>query len=190
MYLFLVLGVSCKQVSPLGPELSSNCDLMPMMGSDNRWFHLFGMFVSGFTLGGTPPQPNLSMFLYASWSKLSETLRNGIKISVGQAVLEFLIKTKDHVFINNSRTTWLTEISMPLSFSDNLLQVPVFFFHTVLVILRCRTKHVQFWFEVQFLLKRIEGLLMRFSLLVGELVLYYTLRTGFCSFKDTFPSCL
>ena len=49
---------------------------------------------------------------YASWRKLSENLKNGIEVLVGQAVLELL---------NNSRTTALTQTLMPfLSFSDNL----------------------------------------------------------------------
>ena len=59
------------------------------------------------------------------WCKLSEKLKNNIKISVVQAVLELLINTYRILFwsITQDRTTWPTEILMSfLSFSDNLLQ--------------------------------------------------------------------
>ena len=56
--------------------------------------------------------------MHASWSKLSENLRNDIDINV----FSFWVIDQNsilHILINNSRTAWPTEISMPyLSFSD------------------------------------------------------------------------
>ena len=59
--------------------------------------------------GEQHPKPKLSMFQNGAnvLSKLSEKLKNCIKIiSIGQAVLELLIKkAKNILLINNSRTT-------------------------------------------------------------------------------------
>ena len=56
----------------------------------------------------------------------------------------------NHGLINNSRTAWLTEILMPfLSFQTICFRRLISFFKKVLIILRCCTKHAQFWFEVQ-----------------------------------------
>ena len=54
--------------------------------------------------------------------KKSEKLKDGIKISVDQVVLELLIKTsKIFVLINNSRNTCASKILIPVvSFTDNL----------------------------------------------------------------------
>ena len=82
-------------------------------------------------------KPKLSMFCalsqkyqdyfekikWESWRKLSEKLKNGIKILIGQVVLELLVENNIlHVLINNSKTAWLVETWIPsLSFSYNLL---------------------------------------------------------------------
>ena len=49
------------------------------------------------------------------YSKLSKELKNGIKIKVGQVVLELLIKTYyfDCFDIHNLNTAWPTKIPMP-----------------------------------------------------------------------------
>ena len=81
---------------------------------------------------------------------------------VGQTVLELFIK----IIFNNSRTVWGNKILMSfLNFSDNLLadnQIIMFKKKkkNMSVILRYRTKHVQFRFQVQFPLMLRTGCLM------------------------------
>ena len=61
--------------------------------------------------------------IYASYSKLSKELKNSIEISVGEVVLELLIKTIFWlILIRNLKAAGRTEISIP-SFNslDNLL---------------------------------------------------------------------
>ena len=58
----------------------------------------------------------------ASYRKLSKELKNGIRIEIGQVVLELLIKPLFLLFWPINYTTWSTKISMPsLSSLDNLL---------------------------------------------------------------------
>ena len=93
---------------------------------------------------------------YLKLSKLSKKLKYGIWIFVGQAVLELLIKTCKILFwsvpyLKNSRpTVWPTELLMP---DILVLDSYIIFQKKVLIILRQCTKHAQFWFRVQFLLK-------------------------------------
>ena len=71
-------------------------------------------------------------------------LKNNIKIYVGQAVLQLLIKTIFFTFlIYNLKTAWPTKISMPfLSSLANLLSVACSIFQQkVLIFLRSHTKH-------------------------------------------------
>ena len=85
---------------------------------------------------------------------MSEKLKNDIKISLCQTVLELLIKTTFCTFwsITQEPQAWCKpycNFNTNLEFV-NLLQNVHVFIKTVLIILRQQTKHAQYWFGVQF----------------------------------------
>ena len=102
---------------------------------DQKWY--IPKFQPKLTHGGGGElhlTPNMSLFCVFSSNdhhcfekhfkhpelELSETLKNGIKISVVLAILELLMKMCEILY---SRTAWHTKILMPFfSFSGNLLQ--------------------------------------------------------------------
>ena len=81
-------------------------------GSPNQKFAYFVLYLK-----------TILKILYASNSKLSKELKNGIKIQVSQAVFELLIKTLFWLFWSITyKTAWPIRISMPfLNSLDNLL---------------------------------------------------------------------
>ena len=85
--------------------------------------------------------------LYVSYRKLSKELKNSIKFEVGQAVLEFLFKTKFlTVFIYIFKTAGPIKDSMPfLSSFDNFLKYAYIISKQSVDNLMIYTKHALVW---------------------------------------------
>ena len=82
----------------------------------------------------------------ALWSNLLEKLKNGIKILLGQIVLDQNVQ--NIVLSNSSRTAWSINIF------KLLIQFPLRCINHILKKKKsdnfCWSKHAQFWFEVPF----------------------------------------
>ena len=86
-----------------------------------------------------------------AYRKLSKEFNNGIRISVGQAVLELLIKTFWMFWSATLKNTWPNEMSMLfLSSLDKLLQDACIIFRKSVDNIEISQKHANFKLEVQY----------------------------------------